>query len=109
MVDVFWYCGHLDLGFVLLLGAGVEPVSVDTVLSPLYLPYTLFDMSPTLLVLNDDDSVIQKRKKNRLCQPQVRGGRIILRVILRVELRVHSDLFCLVRVELCVHSDPFCL
>ena len=35
MADVFWYCTHLDLGFVLLLKVGVDPVSVDTVLSHL--------------------------------------------------------------------------
>ena len=48
-------------------------------------------------------------KNSRICQPQVRGGWIILRVILHVEWRVHSDLFCLVGVELRVHSDRFCL
>ena len=101
MEDVFWCCDHLNLGFVLLLGVGVDPVSV--------VPSTLSDISPMLLVLNDDDSVIQKIRNSRIYQPQVRGGWIILRVILRVEWRVHSDLFCLIRVELRVHSDMFCL
>ena len=59
MEDVFLCCDHLDLGFVLLLGVGVDPVMV---------PSTLSDISPTLLVLNDDDSVIQKMKNNRICQ-----------------------------------------
>ena len=97
MEDVFWCCDHLDLGFALLLGVGVDPVSV--------VPSTLSDISPMLLVLNDDDSVIQKIKNSRICQPQVCGGRVIL----GVELRVHSGLFCLVRVELRVRFDLFCL
>ena len=84
-----------------MLGVGVDPVGV--------VPSTLSDISPMLLILNDDDSVIQKMKNSIICQPQVRGGWIILRVILHVEWRVHSDLFCLVRVELRMHSDLFCL
>lgn len=58
----------------------VEICPVDTVPSPLELRSILVEIYPMLFVISADDSIIQKIKNSKICQPQERSGWNIIHI-----------------------------